>query len=49
VCPSEDYPGLVSKELPSPAEGHNYFDNFSSDGDSEAGDENDADDDDQEF
>ena len=46
VCPSEDYPGLITKELPSTVEGKNYFDNFSSDEDNnENGDEENAEED----
>lgn len=46
VCPSDDYPGLISKEPPSTVEGKNYFDNFSSDEDNnDNGDEENAEED----
>ena len=35
VCPSEDYPGLISKELPNTDGNQHYFDNFYSDDESQ--------------
>lgn len=33
MCPSNEYPGLIQKELPTVNETQRYFDNFSSDED----------------
>ena len=36
VCPSDEYPGLISKELPECEEDNPYFDKFSSDEDAQS-------------
>lgn len=36
VCPSDEYPGLISKELPECEEDNRYFDKFSSDEDAQS-------------
>lgn len=41
VCPSDDYPGLIDKELPQCDSGNPYFDDFESDSESDKDDDED--------